>query len=476
MLNRYLSLLIMELDFKKHDLPPELWKSLEKQGYEKFTPIQAMAIPLLRQGLDVIGESQTGSGKTLAFALPILEKIRTAERTLQALVLCPTRELAEQVARSIRTTGRCRKDLLVATLVGGEPMWTQLRTIQHGLHIAVGTPGRVLDLVERRRIDLSGVSTLVLDEADRMLDMGFRDAMEAIMQFMPPERQTVLFSATFPPTIEQLSQRFQKSPKMVKFEGSAEEKPQIEQTFYSVDEKNRVGTLVRILRQGAYESAIVFCNFKNSVDDLTLALKEAGLRADKIHGDLEQRERDRVMARFRNGSTRILVATDVAARGLDVAGLDAVFNFEMAADPQIHVHRIGRTGRAGKAGTAISLFLPKEQAKLDRIEGLTGQKLNLVLAPAVAVSVVPKADAAQELETIEIGAGRKQKMRPGDILGALTGEDCGLDGKSIGKIEIRDYVSYVAVDKRFAFTAVKGLQRGKIKGKRFYVSMVVGNP
>jgi ATP-dependent RNA helicase DbpA len=464
--------------FSPKSLPTELAQALEKLGVTQFTPIQARSIPLLRLGRDLIGESQTGSGKTLAFALPLLEKVQTRGRTLQALVLCPTRELTEQVARTLRGAGRFKKDLLVATLVGGEPLWMQLRTIRHGVHIVVGTPGRVLDLAERRRLDLSQCGIVVLDEADRMLDMGFRDSMEQIFSFLPKQRQTLLFSATFPQTIEALSRNFQTNPERVTVATDVATKPNIRQVFYEVEKDTRVESLCRLLAKEVFESALVFCNFKVSVDALTDALQSYGIAAEKIHGGLLQVDRDRVMARFRNASVRVLVATDVAARGLDISGLDAVYNFEIAKDPQTHVHRVGRTGRAGKSGYAVTLLERQEKPKLEKLECFLQERFECkplavgASNPRAAVAAKSPPAGLPQLETIEIRAGRKNKMRPGDILGALTGAECGLPGTSIGKIDIRDYVSYVAVDKSLARRALHGLQRGGIKGRHVFVSLV----
>lgn len=457
------------MDTSLHALPADLLQAVEASGFKTFTPIQAQCIPLLRQGLDLIGESQTGSGKTLAFALPLLEKIHTQGRVLQGLVLCPTRELCDQVVRTIRSMGRFKKDLLVTTVVGGQPAYHQIKALMNGAHIVVGTPGRLGDLLNRGKIDLSQVHTVVLDEADRMLDMGFREPIEYILGFTPAERQTALFSATFPPTIESLSRRYQRSPKRITVEIPLSEKPLIHQTAYCIPESARLTTLTRLLVENRCESALVFCNLKTSVDEVTAALKNVGLSVDKIHGDLEQIDRDRVMACFRNGSVRILVATDVAARGLDVSGLDAVVNFEIAKDPQTHVHRIGRTGRAGKSGNAFTLWSEREKPKIERIEAFMGMTLEQGKLKPVAHKNIAR---MPELETIEISGGRKAKLRPGDILGALTGEGCHLAGTAIGKIEIKDHKSYVAVDKAFARQAVKALQQGKIKGRRFLVSLV----
>ncbi len=442
-------------------------KRLESLGFQNPTPIQALSFPALRAGQDLIGESRTGSGKTLAFLLPILEKLSTEGRALQAMVLCPTRELCEQVTREARLAGRTKPNLLVATLTGGTPIYFQIRALLHGAHIIVATPGRLLDLMGREKVDLSTIRTVVLDEADRMLDMGFREPLEQILAKTPADRQTVMFSATFPPTIEKLSGRFQKNPVRISV---PDERPTIEQSAVPVTPETRAQTLARALQGSDLESVLVFCNFKASVDQVAQALRGAGVRADKIHGDLEQIERDRVMARFRNGSTRVLVATDVAARGLDISGLDAVINYEIAKDPPTHVHRVGRTGRAGKPGKAITFFLPAEQEKLQRIEAYQEAKI-----PRAGFGVAKASAPASVWETLELGAGRRDKLRPGDILGALTGQGCELPGTAVGKIQIHDRVSYVAVEHGFLKKALRSLQAGRIKNRRITVYWIA-NP
>ncbi len=437
-------------------------KALSGFGFSALTPIQALSIPVLRKGSDLIAEAATGSGKTLAYGLPLLEKIDTQGRTLQALVLCPTRELCGQVAKALRNAGRFKSNLLVTTLVGGEPSFLQIKALLFGTHIVVATPGRLMDLMDRGKVDLARVHTLVLDEADRMLDMGFSDAIEAIAAKVPSERQTALFSATFPHEIRSLSARFLKGP--VRITAPAADRPAISETAVLVKEEDRLKALTQTLVEAGFESVLVFCNLKSGVDEVAAACVAAKLRADKIHGGLEQLDRNRVLARFRNGSVRVLIATDVAARGLDIEGLDAVINFDLARDPEVHVHRIGRTGRAGKTGQAISFYSSKEAYRLQKIEEFSKGKAERKSFLSSKVGIASK---EREMETIEISGGRKDKLRPCDILGALTGEACQVPGTLIGKIEIQDRVSYVAVEKQHAHRALKGLQGGKIKGRRF---------
>ncbi|HZH78761.1 MAG TPA: ATP-dependent RNA helicase DbpA, partial [Archangium sp.] len=409
------------MDFSSLALSPPLLQVLSELDFQTVTPIQAQSIPVLLQGKDLVGQAKTGSGKTAAFALPILEKVQLQHRRLQALVLCPTRELCAQVAGELRRLGRRLPGLQVLALAGGQPVWPQVNALEKGAHVAVGTPGRILDLLERKALDTRQLATVVLDEADRMLDMGFREDMERILGATPPTRQTVLFSATFPSTIEAMSRAFQKQPVRVTVAEEADAAPDIQQLCYTCEPEEKTALLLRVLRQYQPASAIVFCNLKATVTELTRALSEARVGADGIQGDLEQLERDRVMAKFRNRSTRVLIATDVAGRGIDVEALDAVINFDLPSQPEAYVHRIGRTGRAGRRGLAISLATPREEHKVESIEQATGVKME-----RTSVDTLPPADATSgvslesDWETLSISAGRKDKMRPGDILGALT--------------------------------------------------------
>jgi ATP-independent RNA helicase DbpA len=466
-------------------LSPSLIEVVKELGYTAPTPVQAQTIPLLLQGKDVIGQSQTGSGKTAAFTLPILNRMRADSRALQdrrvqALVLCPTRELCAQVAREMRKLGRRHSGLQILVLSGGVPMGPQYAALEQGVHIVVGTPGRVLDHLNRRTLDLRGVETLVLDEADRMLEMGFEEDMEKIMDTIPEKRQTALFSATFPRTIEAMSRKYQRSPARITIEQENQTVATIKQVVFEVLPEDRLKALLWVIEQNKPESVLVFCNFKASVVALAQELSQSGMSVGAIHGDLEQPARDRVMAKFRNQSIRILIATDVAARGIDVANLDAVINFELPAKPEIYVHRVGRTGRAGKQGLAISFYSGRETSKLDAIEKFSGVELKRktaiqfrnvdVAGLQERISAENGGDAA--MKTLYIGAGRKDKMRPGDILGALTGEAGGLKGTAIGKIEIHDRFSYVAVAADIAHTALERLRAGRIKGKKFKIEAV----
>lgn len=462
--------------FSSLALSPGLLQVVRELGYTAPTPIQAESIPLLLKGKDLIAQAQTGSGKTAAFALPILQKMKVEQKSIQTLVLCPTRELCAQVAREIRKLGRLHSGLQVLILSGGMPMGPQLGSLEHGVHVIVGTPGRVLDHLGRRSLDLSEVTTVVLDEADRMLEMGFQEDVERILSQVAESRQTVLFSATFPKTIESLSRSYQRSPVRVTIEQKEQLVPSIRHQAYSVDSDDRFKALLWLLDQRRPESAIIFCNFKASVINLSRELGEAGLSCEGLHGDLEQRDRDRVMAKFRNRSIKVLIATDVAARGIDVENLSLVVNYEMPAQPEIYVHRVGRTGRAGLTGFAISFYGPREVAKLQGIEKYTNGALERKSLPTLSTREVTQApesvQAQAAMRTLFISGGRKEKVRPGDLLGALTGEAGGFKGTDIGKIEIHDNFSYVAVSAKIARLAVERLRAGRIKGKKFRVEAV----
>lgn len=444
--------------FRELGLSPELIQVVQELGFEQMTPVQAQSIPLLLKGHDLIGQSKTGSGKTAAFTLPVLEKLDSRNRRIQALVLCPTRELCTQVAREMRKLGRRIPGIQVLILAGGQPIFPQLSALSKGAHIAVGTPGRVLDILRRRKLDLRDVTTVVLDEADRMLDMGFQEDMEEILAAVPEQRQTVLFSATYPDAIGELSRAYQNKPMRVTIESAPEEAPLIREIAYETSDKFKA--MLWALNEHKPESAIVFCNLKATVRELADALADAGLSAASLHGDLEQADRDRVMAKFRNRSTRILIATDVAARGIDVESLDMVVNFDLPKQPEVYVHRIGRTGRAGREGLAISLVSGRERLPHKGIERMKAGH-----------SEEARQTEAQ-MVTLFISGGRKDKVRPGDILGALTGEAGGLSASEVGKIEIHDRFAYVAIASTVAARALESLRNGRIKGRKFRVERV----
>ncbi|MEY4510311.1 MAG: ATP-independent helicase DbpA [Pseudomonadota bacterium] len=478
----------MDPEFSSLPLSPSLLEVVAGLGYTQLTPIQAASIPVLLEGRDLVGQSHTGSGKTAAFALPILQRLSLDTRALQALVLCPTRELSAQVARELRKLGRNLPGLQVLVLAGGEPLRPQANALEKGVHLVVGTPGRVLDHLGRRTLDLGATSTVVLDEADRMLDMGFADEMEQILEALPRSRQTVFFSATFPSTIEALSNQYQRDPVRVTIETPQGLEGEVSrQLLIKAEPETKLQALRWVLQRYPHESALIFANLKVTVAELEKALANAGTSVASLHGDLEQYDRDRVMAKFRNASTRVLVATDVAARGIDVESLDLVINYDLPLSPEVYVHRIGRTGRAGKVGLAVSFAGERDKLKVKTIEAHTKVRLERTSMSARDERVVDEGEPGREdlepapaqdleraakMDTLRIAGGRKQKMRPGDILGALTGEAGGLQGSDIGKIEIHDNFSYVAVNKSVSRLAQQSLSNGKIKGKRFVVSLI----
>ena len=451
--------------FSSLPLKSSMLDNLESLGYDHMTPIQAASLPLVLQGKDVIAKAKTGSGKTAAFAIGLLSKLNVSNFQVQGLVMCPTRELADQVAKEIRRLARFTGNIKVLTLCGGMPFGPQLGSLEHGAHIVVGTPGRIQEHIRKRSLRLDRLTTLVLDEADRMLDMGFSDALDDVVEAAPSHRQTLLFSATFPDAIAQMSRNIQYKAEQVSVT-DAHSKSSIEQLFFEVDQKQRSKALIQLLAHYQPESCVIFCGTKRMCQDVADELDEKGFSALAIHGDLEQRDRDQVLIRFANKSCSILVATDVAARGLDIKGLDTVINFELSRDPEVHVHRIGRTGRAGSAGQALSLFTASESHRVNAIEDYLGQTIEFKELGSLKVDY--GFDFSPAMVTLCIDGGKKDKVRPGDILGALTG-DAGLSGDQVGKIDISHFRSYVAIKRASANKALGCLANGKIKGRKFKI-------
>jgi ATP-independent RNA helicase DbpA len=450
------------------DLPlnPALFQGLDALGHVQMTPIQAQSLPALLEGRDLIAQAPTGSGKTAAFGLALLHRIDTGQTRLQALVLCPTRELADQVAKHIRKLATGVPNVKVTTLTGGVALAPQMASLgQHAPHIVVGTPGRVQELLRKRVLDLRDISLVVLDEADRMLDMGFEEPIREILGRTPGKRQTLLFSATYPDTIRAIAGQYQRDPLEVTVEGTSQPTT-IQQRFFDVDPEQKPSALAGLLLEYAPESTVVFCNMRRDTQDVVASLTHLGFSALALHGEMEQRDRDEVLVRFANRSCNVLVASDVAARGLDIHDLGAVVNYDVPTDADTYVHRIGRTGRAGREGLALTLCTPRELPRANALATQLGAPIRWekpVLATLKA-RIAPRAACV----TLCIDAGKTDKLRPGDIVGAITG-DAGLPGDAVGKIDVFATRSYVAIARNQADKALERLQAGKIKGRKFRV-------
>ncbi len=455
--------------FNELNLSQAMQTNLKELGYLSMTPIQAQSLPAVLGGKDVIAKAKTGSGKTAAFGIGLVEKLEAKNFRAQALVLCPTRELADQVAKELRRLARMTQNIKILTLCGGTPIGPQLGSLERGAHIVVGTPGRIADHLRKKSLDLSSVNTVVLDEADRMLDMGFIDPIRNILDHATWRKQTLLFSATFPEQIENISQEFQKDPIQVSVD-ETHNTASIEQEFYLIDKSSRMDALEQTLLHHQLESTVVFCHTKQTTADVARQLNNSGFAALALHGDLAQKERDQVLVRFANRSTSILVATDVAARGLDIQGLDLVVNYEIPREEAVYVHRIGRTGRSGQSGLAISFCAESETYKVDAIADYLKQGVELVpWTPEKSSSSIQP--YMPTMITLQFDEGKKNKLRPGDILGALTGES-GLDGSQVGKIDIFPFTAYVAVERNLGKKALKLLLNGKIKGRKIKVRLI----
>ena len=451
--------------FSSLALKPALLENIKSLGYTHLTPIQAESLPHVLEGRDVIAQAKTGSGKTAAFGIGLLSRLDLTRFRVQAMVVCPTRELADQVCKEIRRLARFTQNIKVLTLCGGVPFGPQRGSLEHGAHVVVGTPGRLQEHLRKRSLRLTHLKVLVLDEADRMLDMGFEEAVTEVISYAPTHRQTLLFSATFADPVREMSQKFQYKPVSVSIDTHHRDSD-IEQRFYLVEKSRRISALGYLIAYYRPESTVVFCNTKRDCQDLANSLGNSGFTVQALHGDLEQKQRDQVLVRFANKSCSILVATDVAARGLDVKDLQTVINYELPWDPEVYVHRIGRTGRAGNKGLALSLCTEKELLRVKAIE----EYLNILVRWD---EVAPfKMSHEQRFEapmvTLWIDGGRKNKVRPGDILGALTGA-AGIPGSEVGKIDVFDTHAYVAIMRASVDKALACLSKGKIKGRKFNV-------
>ena len=518
----------MELTkFDELELSSSILRAVEEMGFEEMSPIQANAIPVILQGKDIVGQAQTGTGKTAAFGIPLLMKINPKDRNLQAIVLCPTRELAIQVAEEIRKLGTFLHGIKILPVYGGQEISKQIRSLKSGVQIIIGTPGRVMDHMRRKTVKFDNINMVILDEADEMLNMGFREDIETILSQVPEERQTVLFSATMPAPILDIARTYQKNAEIIRVVKKELTVPKIEQYYYEVTQKNKEEVLARLLDMYNPKLSLVFCNTKKQVDELTAALQGRGYFAEGLHGDLKQQQRDRVMHSFRNGRTEILVATDVAARGIDVDDVEAVFNYDVPQDDEYYVHRIGRTGRAGREGRAFTLVTGREIYKLKdimrycktkvkaqpipSINDVTAVKADKILDKLAAIienedlskmmdiieervndadytsidiaaaflKLMMGDDKAEEEKTVEdfgdtgaeagmvrlfINLGKNQRIRPGDILGAIAGET-GMPGKLIGSIDMYDKYTFVEVPREHASEVIQVMKSAKIKGK-----------
>jgi ATP-independent RNA helicase DbpA len=458
----------MTSSFRTLTLSPDTLNNLDQLGYTEMTPIQQASLPLALAGQDVIAQASTGSGKTAAFGLPLVEKLTANFHAVQALVMCPTRELADQVTTEIRRLARSTANIKVVTLCGGVALRGQEQSLQHGAHVVVGTPGRILDHLTRGNLRLDSVKTLVLDEADRMLDMGFFDDIAQLIRQCPATRQTLLFSATYPEGIAKLSAQFMHQPQTVKVQ-TVHAADKIKQLFYEVREDERLHAVSLLLNHFRPESTLAFCNTKQQCRELLAVLQAQGFVALALYGELEQRERDQVLVQFANRSCSVLVATDVASRGLDISQLNAVINVDVTPDAEIHIHRIGRTGRADAQGLALTLASLDEMGAVGRIELLQGMESQW--AKLDTLTPTPGGRLMAPMKTLQIVGGRKEKIRPGDVLGALTGE-AGFSADQIGKINVNEFSTYVAVDRAIASEAVERLSQGRIKGKTVRVRLM----
>lgn len=516
--------------FESLNLNPEILRAIADMGFEEMSPIQAKAIPVMLSGRDIIGQAQTGTGKTAAFGIPLLQQIDTNDKSLQALVLCPTRELAIQVAEELRKLAKFMHGVKILPIYGGQEISKQIRSLKGNVQVIIGTPGRVMDHMRRKTIRLNNIKMVVMDEADEMLNMGFREDIETILKEMPSQRQTALFSATMPEPIMEIARTYQDNAQVVKVIRKELTVPKIEQYYYEVSPKMKEEVLSRLLDIYNPKLSLIFCNTKKMVDELTGNLQGRGYFAEGLHGDMKQQQRDRVMNSFRNGRTDILVATDVAARGIDVDDVEAVFNYDVPQDDEYYVHRIGRTGRAGREGKAFTLVVGREVYKLRDIQRYCKTKIKLQPIPsAYAVTevkadkildkiynILEEEDLSKMIDLIEsrineeekytsldiaaaflkyligddrsesdservysdfgetgaeagmvrlfINLGKKQKIKPGDILGAIAGET-GIPGKLIGTIDMYDKYTFVEVPREYASDVIQTMKNAKIKGK-----------
>ena len=444
-------------------LHPSLQSNLISLGFLTMTPIQNLSLPEIIRGNDVIAQAKTGSGKTAAFGLGLLNKLDVKKFKVQSLALCPTRELADQVAKQIRTLGRKIHNIKVLTLCGGSAFGPQKGSLLHGAHIVVGTPGRIEEHLRKNNLSLEHLDSFVLDEADRMLDMGFGDSITEIIRYLPKKRQTLLFSATYPTNIEELASKIMVCPHRVEATDQHDENT-IRQLLWQIrDKSKRTEGLVTLFRKFNPSSALVFCNTKQLTVDVALELRKLGFDSGALHGDMEQKDRNKMLVKFANNSLSIMVATDVAARGLDIDSLDLVVNYHLSRDPEVHTHRIGRTGRAGNTGLACSLFHESDEYKIKILEEILEKPIERAFIDSSKTDFRPP---QASMKTLQIDGGKKQKIRPGDILGSLTREDS-IKASDVGKINVFETFSFVAIRRHSFKKALEALNDGQIKGRNF---------
>jgi ATP-dependent RNA helicase DeaD len=521
--------------FNELNLSNEILKAVEDLGFEEATPIQSLSIPKMMTGIDIVGQSQTGTGKTAAYGIPVLEKIAAKNKAVQAIILCPTRELAIQVAEELKLFSKYKKGINIVPVYGGQPIQRQVMALSKGAQIVVGTPGRVIDHLERKTLKLDAVSIIILDEADEMLDMGFRSDIELVLKSIPEEKQTVFFSATMPKDFLFLTKKYQRSPETIKVVNEKLTVPSTKQYYFDIKEHQKLEALARCIDMYDPKLSLVFCNTKKRVDEVSSSLQTRGYCADAIHGDMNQSQRNRVMTKFRNGSIELLIATDVAARGIDVDDIDMVFNFDVPKDNEDYVHRIGRTGRAGKSGKAYSFVLGKDIYKLRDIQRYTKVNIKRMQVPSVAeientkemiivdkvkealkekglgkYAEIAKSLISGEITSLDVAAallkimfaserreqeqkanilenikkhnmtrlfiniGKKNDVKAGDFVSVITSET-GINGNLIGNIKILDTFSFVEVQQEYAASVINALNSSNIKGKKIFVELAKEN-
>jgi ATP-independent RNA helicase DbpA len=458
----------MENNFQHLDLDLRLKRNLTELKFFNMTPIQAKSLPLIIKGEDIIAKAKTGSGKTAAFGLGVLNSLEIKLMKPQSLVLCPTRELAEQVASEIRSLARAIANTKVITLTGGKSEYQQKKSLQYGAHIVIATPGRLLKLLKTGSLPVDRIRHFVLDEADRMLDMGFNEDIMKIASYISAKRQTLLFSATYPEQIKEMSSKLQENAHMVEVDTVHSNEVIIEEFFELDSHKDKIKALFEVLGKNRPNRFIVFCKTKQITDRVADQLNNENICVEAIHSDLDQRERTEVLAMFSNHSLSGMIATDVAARGIDIQGIDLIINFDIPHDPEVYTHRIGRTGRAGHQGQAVSFLVSQEREKLEQILKIQGKTFELqkfnILDETEPYNVLPK------MRTLMILGGKKDKLRPGDIAGAIVGES-GVDFNCIGDISISNAITYVAVEAQKSKQVFNALKSGRIKKKKFRVEM-----